>query len=216
MIGDFELSKTREKLYDSYNDLYHGDFQFDIQAVEVATGEILWSERIKRRYTHQQLRTALRELMSGEIADGKALQRAEQDLQERIEREQALAISRAVISHFYPVRVLQKAADSVYLSQGRGILQTGDLYSLAVDTLELTDPESGETLSASGASVVVQVQDVADQYARAVVVEGDAQRIRKGMPARYTVKTNHDAPLREGRDERKLTPGSSAEPLNWR
>ena len=213
-IYDAELSKTRERLYDSYNDLYHGEFVLDISAVEVATGEILWTESVRRQYTHQQLRTALQALMP-ETTDSRAREQAEKNLQQQVYQQLAADIAGSVLRHLYPVRVLQAGNNQVYLSQGLGVLAVGDRLAIHAPATVTDDAASGRRLALAGEVLAtVEVQQVASQWALARVVSGDNTRITSGAPATPAM-ASHDNHSPDSGPLRPLTPGSADKPLVW-
>lgn len=213
-IQHFDISKRSQTLYDSQTTLYHADFQVDVQLLETATGEILWSDRIQRVITHQQLRQQLQLKLDPLQGQDQALVEAE--IERQLYQQIADDISLAMVGHFYPLRVLDTDGDQeVYLTQGDGMLKPGDVLSIYAPEAESTDPDTGLTVKRQGRKVaLVEVTEVQTWYASARLLEGNIEAVQPQAIARKRMKT---LPLSEPSQvpARRLTPGSSEQPLRW-
>lgn len=211
-ITRLDVSKRLQKMYDSNNTLYHADFLLDVQLLETATGEVLWSERFQRIMTHQQLRQALQLKLNPLQGQDKAL--VEEDIQRQLYAQLASDISASAVARFYPIRVLDKGEDSaIYLTYGDGLIKVGDMLEIYAGEKTLKHPDTGLEVKIPGKKVAtVAVVNIDSYYASANVVEGDGNAIQANAIAK---KRNPPLAQSEPLPARPLTPGSSEKPLQW-
>lgn len=204
-IEDFKLGREQQTFYGTRTNTLEPVVRVHYRLIETATREVLRAGTYEERRSQMALLQALRD------AD------IDKDREpERIGEVMYPAVARGVggdaLDALFPVRVLSAPADNlVYISQGSGRLNEGDLLSVHADAGQVDDPDSGVSIRLEGPSIAtVRVTSIQPDYAIGELVTGERSSL--GAAAVLRVQVPVDTAPQPGKPE---TPGSSEKPIQW-
>lgn len=212
LINKFSVQEISEKSYGSVSSTYKAEFDISLRVIEVATSDILWSYTFKKIFDKNALRNQLKILRPDPSV--KTELEAALEMQDGLYELISNDISKKVLAHFYPIKVLS-VTNGIHLSQGGKQIQVGEHYNIYSNPKTLTDPDTGTKIQTRGKKVaIVKIAAVFDSYATAELIDGSLQHIKEGNIAILKESTNSktSAPQKEARP---LTPGSSEKPISW-
>ena len=212
LINNFAIAKVTEKSYGSTSSNYKAEFDISLRVIEVATSEIIWSHTIKKKFDKKELRSQLITLRPDPFQ--KTEFEAAIEMQDGLYELITTDISKKVITHFYPIKVLN-TENGILLSQGGSQIAKGEIYKIYSNSKTLKDPDTGMKIYTKGVAIAtVKVDAVYNDHASAVLIDGSLQRIKTGALA--IVKENKPREeTKQTKEARPLTPGSSEKPVNW-
>ena len=205
-VEDFKLGREKDTFYGTQMNTMEPVVRIHYQLIETATREVLRAGTFEEQRSSQLLLQKLRE---ADIDKDREPER----IGEVIYPDVARGIAGEALDALYPVRVLSAPADStIYISQGSGRLQEGDLLSVHPPAGEVSDPDSGVTVRLESPSVgTVRVTQVADQYAIGELVTGELGSLGSNSILRVQVPVAAPQPG----PGKPMTPGSSDKPVSW-
>ena len=176
------------------------------QLIETSTREVLRAGTFEER---RSARVLLEKLREADIDKDREPERIGEVLYPDVAR----GIAGEALDALYPIRVLSAASsESIFISQGSGRLQEGDLLSVHGPAGEVSDPDSGVTVRLEGESVAtVRVTSLADQYAVGELVTGELSSLSSQSTLRVEVPVETPQ-VGPGKPD---TPGSSSAPIQW-
>ena len=125
----------------------------------------------------------------------------------------ARQLSGEVVDVLFPMRVLSaSSAQTIYVTQGAGRVEAGDLLSVHVPQQEVIDPDSGIALRLESDSVAtLRVTSLGAGYALTELLTGDLSSISASALLRHEA-----SPMAlDEKTGKPMSPGSSEAPIKW-
>ena len=205
-VEEFKLGRETDTFYGTQMNTMEPVVRIHYQLIETSTREVLRAGTFEEQRSSKVLKQKLKQ---ADIDKDREPER----IGEVIYPDVARGIAGETLDALYPIRVLSAAsANGIYISQGSGRLQQGDLLSVHGPAGEVSDPDSGVSVRLEGASVAtVRVTKVSDQYAIGELVTGELSSLNNNATLRVQV------PVAEPQvgPGKPMTPGSSDKPVSW-
>ena len=205
-VEKFQLGRETQKFYGAQLNSMEPFIRINYQLIDTATREIITAGTWVDQQSQNNFRARLRE---ADIEPAREKNRVGEVLYPYVARQ----LSGEVVDVLYPLRVLSAvSSNAIYITQGEGRLEKGDLMSAREPQPEINDPDSGVAIRLQGPiAATVRVTDVTPSYAVAELVTGNL-KLLSGNAVLHVEATPSEAPVGI---ERPLTPGSSDAPIKW-
>lgn len=204
-IEEFKLGRENEQFYGAKLNTMEPVVRVHYRLIETSTREVIQAGTYDAKGSKRSL---LQELRDAGIDKDRDPGRIGEVLYPRV----AAQLTGEVMDTLYPVRILSaQSEEQVFISQGSGRIQLGDLLSVHAPAGEAVDPDTGATITLQSPSVAtLKVTSVENQYAVAGLKEGELTALGVNMVVRSLPP--EDPPLGKGKP---MTPGSTETPWSW-
>jgi curli production assembly/transport component CsgG len=205
-VEKFQLGREGNTFYGAKLQSTEPFIRIHYQLINVASSEIISAGTWKDQQSQNEFRARLRD-------DGIELGREPDRVGEVLYPYVARQLSGEVVDVLYPMRVLSaSAANAIYVTQGAGRVEAGDLLSVHLPQKEVIDPDSGIALRLESDSVAtLRVTSLGTGYALTELLTGELSSVTASALLRHEA-----SPMAlDEKTGKPMTPGSSEAPIKW-
>lgn len=205
-VEKFQLGREGNTFYGAKLQSTEPFIRIHYQLINVASSEIVSAGTWRDQQSQNEFRARLR-------AEDIELNREPDRVGEVLYPYVARHLSGEVIDVLYPMRVLSAtSARAIYVTQGAGRVEEGDLLSVHQPQKEVIDPDSGVAIRLESESLgTLRVTSLGTGYALTELLTGELSSVTTSALLRHEA-----SPMALDENTGKpMTPGSSEEPIKW-
>lgn len=205
-IEKFQLGREGNTFYGAKLQSTEPFIRIHYQLINVASSEIVSAGTWKDQQSQNEFRARLR-------AEGIDLGREPDRVGEVLYPYVARQLSGEMVDVLYPMRVLSAVSPgAIYVTQGAGRVEAGDLLSVHLPQQEVIDPDSGIALRLESDSVAtLRVTSLGAGYALTELLTGELSSVVVSALLRHEASPM----VLDEKTGKPLTPGSSEAPIKW-
>ena len=203
-IYRFETETRDKKFYNSTDTIISDRIELYYQIVDAHTQKVLWANTIDFDYDKEKQQTLAEQL------------RDDEEYSSLTDTLNALSvvISREVLNHIYPPKVISIKGKSIYISHGGKALEVDNVLKVYGPGETVKDPDTGRPLVLDGELLrEIEILELRPEYAIGILVKGDIGKINKKAVLRS--KAIETQATQQTEEKRYSTPGDSDAPVSW-